>query len=71
MQFSKMTRDEVDFYLNKCNLTYDEEEVFKLLSRGKSRQQVSMELLMSDRTVDRRIFDIKHKIARCGGKLAK
>jgi DNA-binding NarL/FixJ family response regulator len=45
-----------------CNFTEDERAVFDLRVKGKSIIEISMKLPMAERTVNRRIKDIKRKI---------
>lgn len=66
MRFSKLTKPELDYLLENANFTEEEEKIFRVLSKGKSRSQVGLEISVSDSTIDRRIRDIKSKIARVG-----
>lgn len=66
MRFSKLTKLELDYFLENANFTEEEEKIFRMLSKGKSRSQVGLEISVSDSTIDRRIRDIKCKIARVG-----
>jgi DNA-binding NarL/FixJ family response regulator len=66
MRFSKLTKPELDYLLENANFTEEEEKIFRMLSKGKSRSQVGLEISVSDSTIDRRIRDIKSKIARVG-----
>lgn len=66
MRFSKLTKSELDYFLENANFTEEEEKIFRMLSKGKSRSQVGLEISVSDSTIDRRIRDIKCKIARVG-----
>lgn len=66
MRFSKLTKPELDYLLENANFTEEEEKIFRMLSKGKSRSQVWLEISVSDSTIDRRIRDIKSKIARVG-----
>lgn len=66
MRFSKLTKPELDYFLENVNFTEEEEKIFRMLSKGKSRSQVGLEISVSDSTIDRRIRDIKCKIARVG-----
>ena len=66
MRFSKLTKPELDYFLENDNFTEEEEKIFRMLSKGKSRSQVGLEISVSDSTIDRRIRDIKCKIARVG-----
>lgn len=55
---------EVDALRLACNFTPDELVVFNLLTRNNSVVQISMAANMSQRTVERRIRDVKCKVAR-------
>ena len=66
MKFSELTKPELDYFLENANFTEEEEKIFRMLSKGKSRSQVGVEISVSDSTIDRRIRDIKCKIARVG-----
>lgn len=66
MRFSKLTKPELDYLLENANFTEEEEKIFRMLSKGRSRSQVGLEISVSDSTIDRRIRDIKSKIARVG-----
>lgn len=66
MRFSKLTKPELDYFLENANFTEEEEKIFRMLSKGKSRSQAGLEISVSDSTIDRRIRDIKCKIARVG-----
>lgn len=61
---SSLTKPELEELKEKLNLTYDEEEVFILLNRGSSREQVAQKLSVSPATVGNRINDINQKIKR-------
>ena len=71
MRFSKLTKPELDYLLENANFTEEEEKIFRMLSKGKSRSQVGLEISVSDSTIDRRIRDIKSKIARVGDGICK
>lgn len=60
--FSKLVKSQAEYYRQECNFTNDEEEIFKLLIRGKSRVEIAHRTMLSVPTVDRRIRDIKNKI---------
>lgn len=51
-------------YRRDCNFTDEEQAVFDLCARGKSRVQISEALRLSVLTVDRRIRSIKDKIQK-------
>lgn len=64
MKFCEYVKAEVDYILASANLTEDEEELFNKLARGMTITEASVELGMSDATIDRKIKKIKDKIER-------
>lgn len=62
MKWSDLRKDEVDYLIDYLNMTEDEETVFLMLVKGKSIKQIADNLMVSTRTVDRRISDIKKKV---------
>ena len=59
------TRNELEYILNNANFNERQQEVFERLTDRKGRQtiyQIAMEMNISDRTVNREIKKIKHKI---------
>lgn len=64
MKLYKLIKPELEFLKEHCNFTYAEMEVFDLLAKGHSIKQISMELSMSEPSVNRKIKDIKEKINR-------
>lgn len=67
MKLSKLTKPELEEILENANLTEDEQIVFDLLSKGKTITQISLEISVCERTVNRRISKIKNKINRLEG----
>ncbi len=61
---SSLTRAEVERLRQECNFNDEELAVYNLRVRNKSNVQISFELGMSERTVDRRVKSIKHKISK-------
>lgn len=59
-----LTAPEADRLRVLCNFTDEEQQVFDLRIRGKSVVEISMALNLSERTVDRRLSNIKNKIRR-------
>ena len=59
---TEFTEPECDYFRRMCNFTEDERAVFDLRVKGKSIIEISMKLPMAERTVNRRIKDIKRKI---------
>lgn len=67
MKLSKLTKPELEEILENANLTEDEQIVFDFLSKGKTITQISLEISVCERTVNRRISKIKNKINRLEG----
>lgn len=66
MKLSKLTKPELEEILENANLTEDEQIVFDLLSKGKTITEISLEISVCERTVNRRIQKIKNKINKIG-----
>ena len=64
MKFSELTKPELDFILKYANFTDEEEEIFKLLSRGKSIIEIAEHIMICERTVNRKVIKIKKKIGK-------
>ena len=64
---SSLTKPELEELKELLNLTEDEEEVFKNLSRGRSNIQTSNICMVSVSTVDKRIKTISAKLTRLKG----
>ena len=62
-----MTKPEVDYLLDNGNFTDDETEIFEMLTKGRTITEIAIQMCVSERTVDRRVKKIKHKILRIGG----
>lgn len=63
------TKNEVEYFIDKCMLNDELSKILILLNMGYSRIQVLMKLqeynyFMSERTLDRKIKTIKNKILR-------
>ena len=67
MKFSELTKPELDFILENANFTEEEEEIFKLLSRGKSIIEIAEHIMICERTVNRKVIKIKKKIGKLEG----
>jgi DNA-binding NarL/FixJ family response regulator len=68
MNLSKYTKPTLDGWRLLLNLTEEEELVFCLLSKGKSRQEIADRVGMSIATIDRRIKTIRNKMEQLGGQ---
>ena len=64
MKFSELTKPELDFILKYANFTEEEEDIFKLLSRGKSIIEIAEHIMICERTVNRKVIKIKKKIGK-------
>lgn len=61
------TKQELDYFIENANFTYEQEKIFKLLTSKYGRQtivSISLKMNMSESTVKRRIRDIKNKIKK-------
>ena len=67
MKFSELTKPELDFILKYANFTEEEEDIFKLLSRGKSIIEIAQHIMICERTVNRKVIKIKNKIGKLEG----
>lgn len=61
---SSLIKPELDFLETQLNLTAEETEVFNCLKKGKTINEISMQLNISDASVNRNIEKIKSKIER-------
>ncbi len=59
---TEFTKPECDWFRQVCNFTDEELKVFDLRVKDKSVVQICMALHMSERTVSRKIQNIKRKI---------
>ena len=64
MKFSKLTRPELEEILKNANFTEEEAEIFNLLSQGKSITEIALHMSSCNRTINRKIKNIKVKIER-------
>ncbi len=67
MDLSALTKPEVDYLRDNGNFTDDETEIFEMLTKGRTITEIAIQMCVSERTVDRRVKKIKHKILRIGG----
>lgn len=58
------TKDEIDYFIDKCMLNEELTEILILLNKNYSLTQISMKMNISPRTLDRRIQLIKNKIKK-------
>jgi DNA-binding NarL/FixJ family response regulator len=64
MKFSDFTKPELEKIIENANFTEEEERIFKLLSRNFTQKEIVARLCVSQRTLERRIRNIKNKIER-------
>lgn len=64
MKFSELTKPELEEILQNANFTEEEEEIFNLLVKGKSLEEIAQRQLTSKATISRRVVGIKNKIER-------
>ena len=64
LALSRMTKPELEKIFKNANFTQDEESVFWLLARGKTITEISQLESVSERTVNRKIKDIRLKVSR-------
>jgi len=62
MDLSKYAKPKLEEWRNGLNLTEEEEQIFLLLTKGKSRQIIAGRMKLSMRTIDRRIAAIRKKM---------
>lgn len=62
MNLSRYKKSELDKMVSDIILTEDEELVYEMLLKGKSRVQIADKMNVSVPTVDRRIKGIKSKL---------
>ena len=67
MKFSELTKPELDFILKYANFTAEEEDTFKLLSRGTRIIDIAEHIMICERTVNRKVIKIKNKIGKLEG----
>lgn len=64
MKLSQLTKPELDKILQNANFMKDEEEIFLMLSKGKSITEIAYSLNLCNRSVNRKILLLKSKIKR-------
>lgn len=64
MKFKELIKKEIEYYINECNFTDEELEVFKRKCNGESRVEISMDLCMCVEKVTIITNNIKYKIKR-------
>ena len=64
LALSRMTKPDLEKILHNANFTQDEESIFWLLARGTTITEISQLENVSERTVNRKIKDIRLKVSR-------
>ena len=67
MYLTSLTKPELEELQELLNLTDEEEMVFIVLSKGRSKTRIADDCMVSTSTVDNRIKTIGNKINRLGG----
>lgn len=71
MKLSKLTKPELDKIRKNANFTEEEEEVFNMLSTGKTITEIAQKINVCDRTVNRiskRMFSKINRLEGVNGK---
>ena len=55
-------KSEYDYFVGNCNFSERQKEILDLRRKGKSIVAISIETYLSERTINREIKKIKHKI---------
>ncbi|MGN0346327.1 MAG: helix-turn-helix transcriptional regulator [Lachnospiraceae bacterium] len=63
---SKLIVPELEKITTNANFTDDELKVFEMLIKRKSITEIASKLCVSERTINRRIEDIREKMAKVG-----
>ena len=64
MKFSKLIKPELEKIIENANFTEEEEQIFKMLSEGKTITEIAIKISVCERTINRKISKIKEKISR-------
>lgn len=64
---TSLTRTELELLLNELNLTEEEEQIYKYLSKGRSKVYIADHCQCSIGTVSNRIAHINSKVERMKG----
>lgn len=62
MNLSKLNKSQLEELRMDANFTEEEDLIYQMLSKGKSRVQIADKMNVSVPTVDRRIKDIRSKL---------
>lgn len=61
---SSLTKPELEEIIEQCNFSDEEVIIFNMLSKRKGIIEISMEVGVSQKTIDRRVVDMKKKIIK-------
>lgn len=64
MKFSKLIKPELEKIIENANFTDEEEQIFEMLSEGKTITEIAIKVSVCERTINRKISKIKEKISR-------
>ena len=64
MKFSKLIKPELEKIIENANFTDEEEQIFKMLSEGKTITEIAIKVSVCERTINRKISKIKEKVSR-------
>lgn len=64
MLLRDFTKPEIEYLLDRCNFTEEEERYFLLRTKDKSNIQISLEMNISETQVSRLARRVKNKIKR-------
>ena len=64
MKFSKLIKPELEKIIENANFTDEEEQIFKMLSEGKTITEIAIKISVCERTINRKISKIKEIISR-------
>lgn len=68
---SSLTKPELELIVENANFTNEEQKIFELLTKGKSITEIAIKLCVCERTINRRMENIKSKISKVGGYYGK
>lgn len=67
MYLTSLTKPELEELRERLNLTEDEENIYNLLSKGRSNTYICDKCILSPSALDRKIKKIKAKVNRIKG----
>lgn len=63
-RFDRLSKPEVEQIIGQANFTDEQLQIFKMLCKGKSLEEISLKMSFSRATVSRRINEIKEKVGK-------